>query len=152
MHRDYECLLRFSLCYFIYRTIAPIEKFAMKIMLKQPITLSQQLFISVHLSLIQSISCVTSTSLLHYICRNARGTNWILWSHFCFQIDQQWMEIVNLCYPISCLLFFYFVCVSTFIMSMSISFAFKTFFVLSKFTSLILKPTLLFVYGVSREK
>jgi hypothetical protein len=31
MHRDYECLLRFSLCYFIYRTIAPIEKFAMKI-------------------------------------------------------------------------------------------------------------------------
>jgi len=31
MHHDYECLIRFSLCYFIYRTIAPIEKFAMKI-------------------------------------------------------------------------------------------------------------------------
>jgi hypothetical protein len=30
MHRDYECLIRFSLCYFICRTIAPIEKFAMK--------------------------------------------------------------------------------------------------------------------------
>jgi len=30
MHHDYECLIRFSLCYFIYRTIAPIEKFAMK--------------------------------------------------------------------------------------------------------------------------
>jgi hypothetical protein len=30
MHHDYECLIRSSLCYFIYRTIAPIEKFAMK--------------------------------------------------------------------------------------------------------------------------
>jgi hypothetical protein len=69
---------------------------------------------------------------------------------FCFQIDQQWMEIVNLYYPISCLLFFYCVCVSTFILSMSISFASKMFFILSKFTSLIPKPTSLFVSGVSR--
>jgi hypothetical protein len=30
MHRDYERLVRFSLCYFIYKTIAPIEKFAME--------------------------------------------------------------------------------------------------------------------------
>jgi len=31
MHCDYECFTRFSLSYSIYRTIAPIEKFAMKI-------------------------------------------------------------------------------------------------------------------------
>jgi len=30
MDHDYECLIRFSLCYFICGTIAPIEKFAVK--------------------------------------------------------------------------------------------------------------------------
>jgi len=66
----YECLIRFSLCYFIYRTIAPIEKFVMKFFAEAtynslPATsyLTASIFDSVDL-----IS--TSTSLLHYICPN----------------------------------------------------------------------------------
>ncbi len=66
MHHDYECLIRFSLCYFIYRTIAPIEKFAMKNYAEAtynslPATsyLTTSIFDSVDLIL-------TSTSLLHY--------------------------------------------------------------------------------------
>jgi hypothetical protein len=60
MHHDDELLIRFSLCYFIYRTIVPIEKFAMK-------NYAEATYNSLPLTSYRTASIFDSVDLISYI-------------------------------------------------------------------------------------